>query len=95
MITDVDKVLIDLSKDVAVVVEIQKGCQKSQAQTTINIDKLAISVDKLSHDTVYLSTLERRVGDLESSASWLRKTLTTTVITAGMAILWYLFGAPK
>ena len=87
------KVMFDLSKDMASVVEIQKNCQKSQAQTTKNIDKLAESVETLSHDTVYLTTLERRVGDLEAAASWLRRTITTTIITVIMAISWYLFEA--
>ena len=94
MMEGTDKILFDLAKEMATVVEMQKGCQKTQLQTTKNIDKLAGAIDTLSHDTVYLITLSKRVSDLEAAASWLRRTITTTIITIVMAVSWYLFKGP-
>lgn len=88
--TPLEKDLSILAKDVAVIVTIQKTCQKSQAQTTANIDKLAEAVQTLSHDTVYLQTLETRLTSLEEGARWLRRLVASTVITISIAIGWYL-----
>ena len=71
--TENEKSIANLTKDVAVVLSIQKGCQAAQAKTTENVDKLVVAVNTLSHDTVYLQGLETRLTSLESTAIWVQR----------------------
>ena len=88
--TPLEKDIMSLTKDVAVIVNIQKNCQKSQARTTANVDKLVTSVETLSHDTVYLQSLVTRISLVEESVKWLQRTMVTTglgIITTGVWLL--------
>ena len=88
--TDNEKAISSLTRDVAVVLEIQKNCQMSQVQTTKNVDKLVTAVDKVSHDTLLLGALDSRVGKLEDKDKWWNRTFITTVISVCLGIGWYL-----
>ncbi len=93
--TETEQNINRLTKDVAVILTIQEGCQKAQAQTTSNIDKLATSVETLSHDTVYLQTLEARIAVLEDEVKWTHRTIASTVLGAIVSavgvVVWLVF----
>ena len=89
--TENEKNIGILTKDVAVVVSIQKGCQEAQAKTTKNVDKLVVAVNTLSHDTVYLQGLSTRISGLEDSVKWLTRTGVSTLLGVVGAIVWFLF----
>lgn len=87
--TENEKAISELTRDVAVVVEIQKNCQKSQAQTTANVNKLVVSVDKVSHDTMLLTSMDKRLSKLEEKDKWWNRTFVSTALSLFVAIGWY------
>ena len=85
---DDEKLMMNIAKDVALLAQAQLTCQKSQEQTTENINKLAGSVEKLAKEAIRLegifvniSSLESRIVKIESAYSkW------STAVYAGMII---------
>ncbi len=93
--TDLEREMMELTKDVAVVVNIQKTCQKSQSQTTANVNKLVTSVNQLSHDTVYLRSLVTRLEKVEGDIKWFNRTSVTVGAGVIGTILWFFMKMPK
>ena len=91
--TPLERDMSELTRDVAVVVSIQKQCQKSQAQTTANVDKLVTAVNVLSHDTVYLQGLETRMTNLEETSKWVQRSFISTLVAAVGTIIYHIFKA--
>ena len=89
--TELEKDMGALAKDMAVILVVQKGCQDSQAKTTRNVDKLVDSIEMLSHDTIYLKSLVRRIDQLEDTYTWMNRKILTTFVATIAAIAWFVF----
>ncbi len=87
--TDNEKAISILTRDVAVIVSVQKSCQVAQTKTSENINKLVDAVNTLSHDTVYLNTLEARVKELEDSYKWVNRTFIAGLIGAAGTVAYH------
>lgn len=62
---NVEDLIHELGKDVAVMAETQKAFQKNQERTTTNINSLAGTVDKLTKEAVRLEAIFNTVVSIE------------------------------
>ncbi len=76
MRTDAEELVYNLGKDVAVMAETQRSCQKYQVQTTSNINKLTDAVDTLAKEAIRLegifaniANVDKRIDQLETNFS--------------------------
>ena len=72
MRTETEELVYNLGRDVAVMAETQKACQKYQVQTTDNINRLTSAVETLAKEAVRLESIfaniastDKRVDKLE------------------------------
>ena len=89
--TELERELNTITKDIAVILSVQKGCQEYQAKTTENVDKLVKAITTLSHDTIYLKSLVVRLDKLEDANTWTNRKVFTIVVTAISAAAWIAF----
>lgn len=76
MRTETEDLVYNLGRDVAVMAETQKACQKYQVQTTDNINRLTSAVETLAKEAVRLESIfaniantDKRVDKLEVNLS--------------------------
>ena len=88
-----EKLIMNIAKDVALLAQAQLTCQKSQEQTTANINKLTVSVDKMAREAIRLEGIFVNISSLEARISKIEAAYSKWSVTVYAALLVALVGA--